>query len=112
MHGIINTKRVGYEAILMSTLYKIISLIQSNNSAAYAPSVHYNKIATSAEYLKDNKKGAVANFYFCHSTFFVYYISSLISFISSERAPSRSHRSSSIRMLFEFGRWVVSIAFL
>ena len=54
MHNVFNTKAVGYEASIMSTLYKIISFIQANNNSTYLPNSHYQKIAESVEYLKAN----------------------------------------------------------
>ena len=54
MLNVSNTKAVGYEAILMSTLYKIIAMIQTNNNAAYLPNSHFKKISESVEYLKAN----------------------------------------------------------
>ena len=54
MLNISNTKAVGYEAMLMSTLYKVIALIQTNNNAAYLPNSHYQRISESVEYLKAN----------------------------------------------------------
>ena len=54
MYNIQNTKHVGYEAQLMSLLYKLISTIQKNESTAYIPNSNYSKISESVEYLKAN----------------------------------------------------------
>jgi len=54
MYNIQNTKHVGYEAQLMSLIYRLISIIQKNESTAYIPSSNYSKIAESVEYLKAN----------------------------------------------------------
>lgn len=47
-------KRIGYEAEVMSLLYKTVALIQSADRAAYFPSAQYQKIAPAIEYIKKN----------------------------------------------------------
>ena len=49
-----SNKRAGYEAHQLSILYKIISMIQENESSAYVSSRHFMKIAPSLEFLKVN----------------------------------------------------------
>ncbi len=51
---ICNTKKAGYEASIMSVLYKIISIVQLNNSFQYVSGANYSKIAPSVEYIKQN----------------------------------------------------------
>lgn len=46
-------KRVGYEAELSSIVYKIISLIQSADSAGYMPRTQYRKIQPAVKYIHE-----------------------------------------------------------
>ncbi len=52
--SVFKQKRIGYEAEVMSLLYKIVALIQSFDRASYFPSAHYQKIAPAIEYIKKN----------------------------------------------------------
>lgn len=47
-------KRIGYEAEMMSLLYKLVSMIQIAERALYFPNAKYQKIADSIDYIRKN----------------------------------------------------------
>ncbi|MBQ8837334.1 MAG: helix-turn-helix transcriptional regulator [Clostridia bacterium] len=47
-------KKIGYEAEMMSALYKLISMIQTADRTAYFPGVKYQKIADAVEHINKN----------------------------------------------------------
>ena len=49
-----NGQKNGFEASVMSTLYKIVSTVQLNDSFRFTPSPQYKKIAHSVEYINKN----------------------------------------------------------
>lgn len=54
MLSLFKQKRIGYEAEILSYLYKLISLIQIADRASYFPGVRYQKIAPAIEYINKN----------------------------------------------------------
>ena len=49
-----NGQKSGFEASVMSTLYKIVSTVQLNDSFRFTPSPQYKKISHSVEYINEN----------------------------------------------------------
>ena len=47
-------KRVGYEAEMMSLIYKLVSMIQTADMAAYFPDAKYQKIALAVDFINQN----------------------------------------------------------
>lgn len=47
-------KRIGYEAEMMSLLYRLISMIQIADRTAYLPDIKYQKISAAVEYINKN----------------------------------------------------------
>lgn len=54
MRSLYKQKRIGYEAEIMSMLYKVIAMIQAADRSAYFPKVHFQKIAPAIEYIHQN----------------------------------------------------------
>jgi len=54
MLSLFKQKRIGYEAEMMSLLYKAVALIQIADRSSYFPGVRYQKIAPAIEYINKN----------------------------------------------------------